>query len=189
MRELALPAVFLDRDGTINAKAPEGEYVTGPERVRLLPGAASAIRRCNELGALVIVVTNQRGISRGRMSEEDLEAVHARLAALIAQQAGGRVDAFLHCPHDEGECDCRKPRPGLLRQALRRFPEIDLSRSVLIGDAPSDVEAGRRLGVATLQLGVDAVSLAAAVERAIAERTVAAAPPPTAPPPTTPAGA
>jgi D-glycero-D-manno-heptose 1,7-bisphosphate phosphatase len=163
-------AAFLDRDGTINVKAPEGEYVTHPDRVRLLPGAARAVRRLNDLGALVIVVTNQRGIALGRMTEGDLHQVHARLTALLADEAGAHIDAFFFCPHDRGRCDCRKPHPGLLRNAVRRFPDIDLRRSILIGDSPSDVAAADRFGLASLQLGRDAPDLWEAVQHARAGR-------------------
>jgi D-glycero-D-manno-heptose 1,7-bisphosphate phosphatase len=160
-------AAFLDRDGTINVKAPEGDYITAPEQVRLLPRAAAAIRQLNDLGALVVVVTNQRGISLGRMTADDLNDVHERLSAMLAAQAGAHVDAFFFCPHDHGQCDCRKPRPGLLRDAVRAFPEIDVDASVAIGDAPSDVAAAERFGVRSLQLGRDAGDLAGAVEHAL----------------------
>ena len=160
-------AAFLDRDGTINVKAAEGEYVTTPDELRLLPGAADAVRRLNDAGALVVVVSNQRGISLGRMTEGDLAAVHARLSNLLDAAAGGRIDAFMHCPHDVGECDCRKPGVGMLLSAVRAFPDIDPARSVLIGDSGSDVEAGRRFGVRSLQLGVDAPDLASAVSDVI----------------------
>ena len=164
MRRLSHPGVaFLDRDGTINEKAPEGDYIKGPEELRLLPGAAVAIRRLNDAGVRVIVVTNQRGIALGRMTEDDLDAIHAELSARLRSTAGAHIDAFFHCPHDLGECDCRKPETGMFRQAQERFPWIDLDRSVLIGDGPADVEAGRRLGIATVRLGADAPDLQAAV--------------------------
>ena len=157
-------AVFLDRDGTINAKAPEGDYITEPERLTLLPGAAHAIRRLNELGALVIVVTNQRGIALGRMTDADLEDVHAQLRSLLEKQAGARLDAIFHCPHDAGACHCRKPAPGLIYQARAWRPEIDLARSIIIGDSRTDSTAGRRAGLNTILLGRDAGDLAAAVD-------------------------
>jgi D-glycero-D-manno-heptose 1,7-bisphosphate phosphatase len=157
-------AVFLDRDGTINRGAPEGDYITRREQVSLLPGAAQAIRRLNDAGVLAIVVTNQRGIALGRMTEHDLEEIHLELAALLRAAAGARIDAFFHCPHDLGECDCRKPETGMLRQALGRFPLIDMARSVVIGDSESDVEAGRAFGMRAVQLGVDALDLRAAVD-------------------------
>lgn len=174
MRDLARRgAAFLDRDGTINVKAPDDEYITAPEQVRLLRGAAAAIRRLNDAGVLVVVVTNQRGISLGRMTEDGLRDVHARVRALLAAQAGAHVDAFLHCPHNDGDCDCRKPQPGLLREAVHRFPEIDLDASVLIGDAPSDAAAGEGFGVSSLQLGRDAADLEDAVDIAMRRGMIA----------------
>jgi D-glycero-D-manno-heptose 1,7-bisphosphate phosphatase len=164
-------AAFLDRDGTINVKAADGDYVTAPEEVRLLPGAADAVRRLNDVGALVVVVSNQRGISLGRMTENDLAAVHTRLSVLLDAAAGGHIDAFMHCPHDIGECTCRKPGTGMLAAAVDEFPDIDPTRSVLIGDSASDVEAGRRFGVRSLQLSVDAPDLATAVSAVIATLT------------------
>jgi len=159
---------FLDRDGTINEKAPQGEYITDPAEVRLLPGAAAAIRRLNDAGVTVIVITNQRGIALGRMSESDLEAVHTELRAQLGRTAGARTDAFFFCPHDEAECDCRKPGTGLFRQARDRFPWIDYAHSVTIGDSWRDVEAGEALGMRTLRLGADARDLAAAVDDVLA---------------------
>jgi histidinol-phosphate phosphatase family protein len=168
-------AAFLDRDGTINRlapvddgrgnrEAPEHDYIKRPEELSLLPGAAQAIRRLNDAGIPVIVVTNQRGIALGRMTEHDLEDVHAELAAQLDAAAGARIDAFFHCPHDAGECDCRKPDIGMFRQALARFPSIDVAQSVMIGDSDSDVEAGRAMGVRTVRLGVDAADLREAVD-------------------------
>ena len=156
-----IAAAFLDRDGTINVKAPEGEYVESPSEVTLLPGAAEGVRRLNEAGIPVYVVTNQRGIALGRMTEEDLAAVHRRLDALLAAE-GARVDAYYHCPHDKGVCDCRKPGTAMLEQAAREHG-FALERSVLIGDAESDVEAGLRVGARTVLLGRDAATLRDAV--------------------------
>jgi D-glycero-D-manno-heptose 1,7-bisphosphate phosphatase len=168
LRGLKHPGVaFLDRDGTINEKAPEGDYIKRPAEVVLLPGVAEAVRRLNDAGIWVIVVTNQRGIALGRMTERDLEAVHAELSAQLEAAAGARIDAFFHCPHDVGECDCRKPETGMFRQARERFPWIDLASSVVIGDSPSDVAAGRTLGIWTLRLGVDAPDLSAAIEQVL----------------------
>ena len=158
-------AVFLDRDGTINVKAPEGDYVKHPGELRLLPGAARAIRRLNDEGILTVVVTNQRGIALGRMTERDLRDVHEALGELLAAQAGARIDAFLHCPHESGTCQCRKPGTGMFLEAQRRFPEIRFASAVMVGDSPSDVEAGRALGMATLQVGRDVADLAGAVDQ------------------------
>ena len=145
-------AAFLDRDGTINVKAPEGEYVTSPSSVALLPGAAGAIRALNELGIPVFVVTNQRGIALGRMTEDDLAAVHARLDELLAEE-GARIDAYYHCPHDRGECDCRKPGTAMLERAAEEHG-VELGRSLMVGDGETDVEAGRRVGATTVRLVV-----------------------------------
>lgn len=139
-------AAFLDRDGTINVKAPEGEYVTAPEGFEFLPGAERAIRLLAESGWRVIVVSNQRGVALGRMTEADVEAVNARMAHLP-------IAGIFVCPHDRGVCDCRKPGTGLFLQAQERFPEIDFERSVMIGDADSDIAAGRAIGARTFRVG------------------------------------
>ena len=154
-------AAFLDRDGTINVKAPEGDYIDDPSRLRLLAGAAGAIRRLNLDGIPVFVVTNQRGIALGRMTEHDMVRVHRRLDTLLAA-SGARVDAYYHCPHDRDECDCRKPGTGMLERAAREHG-VDLRRSLLVGDSASDVEAGRRVGATTVLLGAEAASLRDAV--------------------------
>ena len=143
---------FLDRDGTINESPPEGEYVTSPEGIRLLPGAAEAIRRLNEHPAKVVVVTNQRGIALGRMTEADLSAVHERLEAELARE-GAHLDAILHCPHHEGMCECRKPGPGMFERAAREIDGVELAGAAMVGDTARDVEAGRRLGLTTVRLG------------------------------------
>jgi D-glycero-D-manno-heptose 1,7-bisphosphate phosphatase len=150
----SLSAAFLDRDGTINVKAPEGEYIEGPGELRLLDGAAAAIARLNAAGVPVYVVTNQRGIALGRMTEDDLAAVHRRLDELLGAE-GARVDAYYHCPHDKGACDCRKPGTAMLERAAREHG-IELARSVMIGDSESDVEAGRRAGARTILVARDA---------------------------------
>jgi D-glycero-D-manno-heptose 1,7-bisphosphate phosphatase len=157
-------AAFLDRDGTINVKAAEGEYVESPDQLVLIPGAAAAIRRLNDAGLKVVVVTNQRGIALGRMGEGDLDAVHLRLEELLAAEAAARLDAIFHCPHGLDSCDCRKPEAGLFLQAKERWPEIDLARSAMVGDSEVDALAGKRLGMTTFHLGHDAPDLAAAVD-------------------------
>jgi D-glycero-D-manno-heptose 1,7-bisphosphate phosphatase len=165
-------AVLLDRDGTINVKAPEGDYVTSPEQVMLLPGAAAAIRRLNLASIPVAVVTNQRGIALGRMTESDLDAVHARLVDLLAAERA-RVDAIFHCPHDKGSCDCRKPGTAMLERARVRFGLASLAGAVVIGDAASDVEAGRAAGAGTILLSSGCGGSAASAD-AVAESLPAA---------------
>ena len=148
---------FLDRDGTINEPAAEGEYIVAPAEVRLLPGAAEAIARLNALPAKVVVVTNQRGIALGKMTEADLAAVNDRLRELLADR-GAHLDAILHCPHGLDSCDCRKPGPGMFERAAREVDGVSLDGAAMIGDSAIDVEAGRRLGMTTVRLGPSAVA-------------------------------
>jgi D-glycero-D-manno-heptose 1,7-bisphosphate phosphatase len=130
-------AVFLDRDGTIIADVG---YLRDPEQVRLLSGAAQAIRRLNENGWLAVVVTNQSGIARGLLTEEDYRHTERRLDELLAQ-AGAHVEGHYWCPHlpdVSGHCECRKPGTLLYRQAADRF-DIDLGKSWWVGDRARDV--------------------------------------------------
>jgi D-glycero-D-manno-heptose 1,7-bisphosphate phosphatase len=152
--------VFLDRDGTLNVPAAAGGYVTAPGELVLLPGAGAAVRRLNDSGRRVVLVSNQRGVARGRMTAADLEAVQRRLHEMLAG-LGARLDAAYLCPHAAGECDCRKPLPGLLLRAAAELPGVRLDRAVTIGDAESDVAAGRAAGTATVRLGPPGTSTAA----------------------------
>ena len=146
-------AVFLDRDGVINE---EVEYLSHPDQVRLIPGVAEAVRLLNTAGVFVIVVTNQAGVARGYFSEERVDQIHRALSALLAQE-GAHVDGFYYCPHHPTaglgiyrvECDCRKPRPGLLLQAARDFA-LDLPCCYAVGDKVSDLAAGRAAGCHTI---------------------------------------
>lgn len=168
-RLISGPVAFLDRDGTINHRAGPGEYVTDAGEMRVLEGAAGAIRRLNKAAIPVIVVTNQRGIALGRMTEADLEAVHGRLTELLDVEAGASLDAIIHCPHERGSCGCRKPAPGMLLEARERWPAIDLEGSTMVGDSQVDVEAGRAVGARTIRLGEDARDLAGAVDLLLSE--------------------
>jgi len=141
--------VFLDRDGVLNEKMPEGRYVTSWEEFKPLPGVAQAIGSLNRMGIRVIVVSNQRGVALGRMTNAGVEAIHARFQDLL-RASGAHIDAFYFCPHDKEGCDCRKPKPGLFLQAIRDFPEIQTETSIFIGDSLSDIEAGRNFGMATV---------------------------------------
>jgi D-glycero-D-manno-heptose 1,7-bisphosphate phosphatase len=147
----AIDWVFLDRDGTLNVKRPRGSYVAHPDQLELLPGAAAAVARLNRAGLRTCLVTNQRGIALGLMSNADLDAVHERLVALLGAE-GGRLDAIYACPHEEGQCSCRKPAPGLLLRAQAEQPEIDFARSVIVGDAATDMQVGRALGLHTVMI-------------------------------------
>ncbi len=143
-------AAFLDRDGTIN-RMLEGDYVKTWEEFQFLPGAAEAIRTLKAKGYLVIIVTNQSGISRGIMTEEDLREVHRRMREELAA-TGAQIDGIVHCPHaPQDGCACRKPKPGLLLEAKAKWG-IDLAGSVLIGDMETDMEAGRTVGCNTIKV-------------------------------------
>jgi D-glycero-D-manno-heptose 1,7-bisphosphate phosphatase len=145
--------VFLDRDGTVNVEASEGKYITRPGELVLLSGAAAAISRLNAASIQVILVTNQRWLSR-LPDVTPYECVHARLEELLAE-AGAHLDAAYFCPHAFGSCRCRKPSPGMLERAAdeRRF---SLTDAVMIGDRESDVAAGRAAGTATILLSAEA---------------------------------
>jgi D-glycero-D-manno-heptose 1,7-bisphosphate phosphatase len=146
--------VFLDRDGVLNRKLPEGDYVTEWAQFEWLPGAVEAIARLNRAGLTVIVVSNQRGIALGRLTIDQLELLHRQMRGQLAQN-GARVDAIYYCPHDKGECRCRKPDVGLFEQAMKDFPQLNEAHSVLIGDSLSDIQAGQRLGMRTILIQGD----------------------------------
>jgi D-glycero-D-manno-heptose 1,7-bisphosphate phosphatase len=129
-----------------------------------LEGAASAIRRLNDAGVRVIVITNQRGIALGRMTEDDLTSIHSHLNRLLSVESGAHVDGFFYCPHDIGACSCRKPDIGLFLQAKESWPDIDLSASAMVGDSANDVIPGQELGMTSIQIGLDVPDLSAAVD-------------------------
>ncbi len=146
--------VFLDRDGVLNRKAPEGEYVSRWDLFHPLPGVADALRMLREAGLRVYVVTNQRGVALGLYGMEDVEALHARMSSEL-ESHGARIDGFFVCPHDRDACTCRKPGVGLFEQARALHPEIAWETSVMVGDSISDVEAGARLGMRTIFIDGD----------------------------------
>ena len=164
-RKGALRTVFLDRDGVVNEKMPEGQYVTSWSEFRLLAGVPEALARLNRAGVRVIVVSNQRGVALGLYAAADVEAIHAELQKTL-QAYGARVDAFYFCPHDKRQCDCRKPLPGMFEQARRDFPDIAAPSSVMVGDSLSDIEFGRRLGMRTVFIEGDAERQKAGAEKA-----------------------
>lgn len=142
-------AVFMDRDGTISE---EVGYVNHPSRYKVFPYSAEAVRLLNEAGWLAILVTNQAGVARGYFTEDVIKAVH-RVLERELEREGARLDAVYYCAHHPtvGEppyrfdCDCRKPRPGLIEQAARDF-DVDLARSWVVGDRHSDVELAHNAG-------------------------------------------
>jgi D-glycero-D-manno-heptose 1,7-bisphosphate phosphatase len=144
-------AVFMDRDGVINRKAPEGQYITRWEDFDFLPGVTEGIALLNRAGFSVIVVTNQRCIAKGLMTVADLENMHERMTDFLAL-AGAAIDGIFHCPHELGQfCNCRKPAPGMLLDAARSHG-IELQASWMIGDSDIDIEAGKNAGCKTARL-------------------------------------
>ena len=162
-----LRTVFLDRDGVLNEKMPEGQYVTSWNEFRLLPGVAESVAKLSQAGLRVIVVSNQRGIARGLYTASDVDVIHSRLQTLL-QAGGGKIDGFYYCPHDKGQCNCRKPLPGLFDQAVSDFPEIVAASSAMVGDSLSDIEFGRRLGMLTVFVEGDPERRKAGAEAAAA---------------------
>jgi D-glycero-D-manno-heptose 1,7-bisphosphate phosphatase len=169
--------VFLDRDGILNEKMPEGLYVTRWIDFQVLPGVPEALRQLNEAGLLVVVVSNQRGIAQGLCSAKDVDAIHASFRKLL-EGYGARVDAFFVCPHEIGQCNCRKPLPGLYDQAAAKFPTIKPEESVMIGDSLTDMEFGRNLGMKTIFVEGNSERRAPGAERAgiLATRVAATLP-------------
>lgn len=155
-------AIFLDRDGTINVYK---NFIKKAEDIELLPGVTEAIKKINEMGYLAIIVTNQPVIARGEASFEEVEKMHQKIETLLGNE-GAYVDAIYYCPHHphkgyEGEipelkieCECRKPKPGMLYQAAQDF-NIDLSESWMIGDSMNDVLAGHYAGCNSILLSKD----------------------------------
>jgi histidinol-phosphate phosphatase family protein len=137
--------VFLDRDGVINHKPRAGEYVRCWEEFRLIPAIVDWIRLFNALDFLVIVLTNQRGVAQGLVDPEELARIHKNMIDQLLGK-GARIDDVYCCPHEEGVCGCRKPRTGLVLGAVREW-DIDLARSVLVGDSARDQELARRCGL------------------------------------------
>jgi D-glycero-D-manno-heptose 1,7-bisphosphate phosphatase len=146
-------AVFIDRDGTISE---EVGYINHVSRFRLFPYAPAAIKHLNENGWLAIVITNQAGVARGYFSEDTIQAVHDAMTNELKSN-GAQLDAVYYCAHHPSvgeppyrfDCDCRKPKPGLILRAAKNF-DIDLKKSWMVGDRYSDVELARNAGVKSM---------------------------------------
>ena len=142
MKRLAM----IDRDGTITV---EKNYLSSPDQLELLEGAANGIRMLRELGLGAVVVTNQSGIGRGYFDSATVDLVHARLSEMLASE-GAAVDGFYICPHHpDDRCACRKPEPELARRAANDF-DADLQSSFVIGDKPCDIDLGKAVGATTI---------------------------------------
>ena len=143
-------AVFIDRDGTISE---EVGYINHVSRFRLFPYSAAALKQLHDHGFLAIVITNQAGVARGYFSEEMVQAIHTQMTRDL-ESSGARVDAIYYCAHHptvgeppyQLDCDCRKPKPGLLLRAARNY-DIDLANSWMVGDRYSDIELAANAGV------------------------------------------
>ncbi len=148
-------AVFLDRDGVLIADV---HYLTAEDQIRVLPRVPEALARLRAGGWRLIVATNQSVVARGWITEEDLRRIHRALLGALRER-GAEIDAVYYCPHHPGAavaayrraCDCRKPGPGMLLRAARDFG-LDLQASVIVGDAASDIEAGRRAGCRAVRI-------------------------------------
>jgi histidinol-phosphate phosphatase family protein len=140
------PYAFLDRDGTVIV---EKNYLADPNGVELLPGAVVGMRLLVDLGYRLAMVTNQAGVGRGFFDEATVRAVNQRLVDLLAAE-GLAFDGIYYCPHSpDAGCDCRKPAPGMIRQAQRELA-VDMARSVMIGDRSSDIGLGKAVGLRTI---------------------------------------
>ncbi len=150
MNAASRPAAFLDRDGVLNF---DDGYIGTRDRIRWTPGVVSAIRTLNEAGYLVFVITNQSGVARGMFSEQDVHDLHDWMRDEL-QRDGARIDDFRFCPHHTAgsvadyavDCECRKPKPGMLRDLMKAWP-VRTQGSFVIGDKPSDVEAAKAAGL------------------------------------------
>lgn len=141
-------ALFLDRDGIINQKALEGDYIKSLKELKIIEDIYRSIKLVREKGWVVVVVTNQRGVARGLMSEEDVELIHQQVNFELKKREV-HIDGFFWCKHDYSDnCNCRKPKPGLFLKAAKQF-NINLSKSYYIGDTETDLIAGINAGVRT----------------------------------------
>jgi len=150
MNAAARPAAFLDRDGVLNI---DDGYIGTRDRIRWMPGVVTAIRALNDAGYLVFVITNQSGVARGMFSEQDVRDLHDWMRDEL-QHDGAHIDDFRFCPHHAAgsvadyavDCECRKPKPGMLRDLMSAWP-VRAQGSFVIGDKPIDVEAAKAAGL------------------------------------------
>lgn len=144
--------VFFDRDGIVNKSPGQGRYVTNWRDFHLVPEFAVCLRKVLKAGYRAVIVTNQRGVAKKLMSRADLEDIHKRLKNILRQKYRLTLLDIIYCPHDEHECSCRKPKPGMLFIMAAKH-NLDLGSSWLIGDSLTDVEAGQRAGCRTILVG------------------------------------
>jgi len=146
-----LDTLFLDRDGVINVKL-DGQYVKNTEEFEFMIGAETAISKLSKIFNRIVIVTNQQGIAKGIMSDNDLGFLHEYML-LELKKNGGVIDKVYYCPHLAAEnCNCRKPNPGMIQQAIIDFPDIKIEDSYLIGDSDTDILAGNKMGLITVKV-------------------------------------
>jgi D-glycero-D-manno-heptose 1,7-bisphosphate phosphatase len=168
LERLVKKAAFLDRDGTINRRAADHEYITRLEDFELLPGAIEGMAELAACGYELMIVSNQRGIARGLVNEEFLRVSEAAINRALSPH-GTAVAAFYYCPHEADEgCDCRKPQPGMLLRAAREH-DLDLAGSWMVGDSATDIEAGAAAGCRTAAIGAEAATGATLSAASLAE--------------------
>lgn len=145
-------AVFLDRDGTIIVGI---DYLSSPDQVKLNTNAAEAIKKFNDMGYFVIIITNQSGVARGYFNEDKLKEINNELIRQLKTKCA-KIDAVYYCPHlpdnllkdNEKPCNCRKPKPSMIQEAAKKF-NINLKHSIMVGDTPGDIMAGKNAGCKT----------------------------------------
>lgn len=142
---------FFDRDGIVNESPGPGRYVERWEDFHVQPGFVDVLRRVTVLGFSSVVITNQRCVALGLISRAALEEIHRKFRVLLQEKHGLHVTDILYCPHDQGECSCRKPLPGMILEAAKRHG-LDLDTSWMVGDSETDVEAGRAAGCRTVRV-------------------------------------
>jgi D-glycero-D-manno-heptose 1,7-bisphosphate phosphatase len=145
--------VFFDRDGIVNESPGAGKYVLDWESFRLIPEFPECLRVAQWHGYEAAIVTNQRAVALGILRAGQVESMHRRLQELLQREYGLSLLEIVYCPHNTGECSCRKPEPGMLLAIAARHA-VDLGRSWMVGDAETDVEAGRRAGCRTIRVGL-----------------------------------
>lgn len=144
-------SLFLDRDGVINKRLMD-DYVKVIDEFDFIPGSAEAIGKLSKIFGKIFIITNQRGIARELMTEDDLDMVHKVMINGI-KKFGGNIDKIYFCPHDRDEdCGCRKPEPGMAYKAKQDFPEVDFNKSIMVGDTSPDIEFGKNAGMLTIKI-------------------------------------
>ncbi len=149
-------SLFLDRDGVINRHRPD-DYVKNWTEFEFLPGSLEALAQLSNSFRFILIVTNQRGVSKGLFSEQMLKSIHDQMLAEISQN-GGRIDGIYYCTALPDDDLNRKPNPGMALQAKRDYPEIEFASSIMIGDSDSDIEFGNRLGMKTIRAGINGLT-------------------------------